>query len=439
MEAGIPLDEQFGLLNESTSSGFLPPQVEAQSYTHLGYLYRATDLNKAHQCFVRSMEIAQHQKDALSTIRAMDAIAFNCILQGEWDEAIKYLNGGIKLSKGATNFGLSSLLKHRGWAFANKGHLNSALDSIQQGLNLYRNHQDDGEVIRLTRRLAEIQDKQGRWAISNSLLQSLIRKDEELGRIESKANDVGLLGISYLKQGKYEDAKSCLLQAIPSAHLDFKPIAFNALGEVQFRLENLDEARVCFESVMRLSRGNHHHIAKSSLGLLEVNLLRANLDDAKSDAVQIEFISKEHDYNDHLALLLRIQAHIAWDGKYMNGVVGLIPRSTSTNTPLSMPCAITAFCWTRYFRGVYKGHPYAPSFRTAWNAARKGGGCSSPCATGGERRSYNIGTPVLDTISTLFPEGIPLIEAERIAREREPGDSSPQKSVVEQIEQALAR
>jgi len=46
-------------------------------------------------------------------------------------------------------------------------------------------------------------------------------------------------------------------------------------------------------------------------------------------------------------------------------------------------------------------------------------------------------TPRPDTISPL-PEGIALLEAERIAREREPGDGSLQKSVVEQIENALA-
>jgi hypothetical protein len=42
-----------------------------------------------------------------------------------------------------------------------------------------------------------------------------------------------------------------------------------------------------------------------------------------------------------------------------------------------------------------------------------------------------------DTISPI-PEGIPLLEAEHIARSREPGDGSPQKSVVEQINAALA-
>ena len=48
----------------------------------------------------------------------------------------------------------------------------------------------------------------------------------------------------------------------------------------------------------------------------------------------------------------------------------------------------------------------------------------------------DISTPHPDTISPI-PEGIPLLEAERIARECEPGDGSPQKSAVEKIEEAF--
>lgn len=49
----------------------------------------------------------------------------------------------------------------------------------------------------------------------------------------------------------------------------------------------------------------------------------------------------------------------------------------------------------------------------------------------------DIGTPRPDTISPI-PEGLPLLEAERMARQREPGDGSPQKSVLEQFNTALA-
>jgi hypothetical protein len=49
----------------------------------------------------------------------------------------------------------------------------------------------------------------------------------------------------------------------------------------------------------------------------------------------------------------------------------------------------------------------------------------------------DIGSPRPDTISPIL-EGIPLMEAERIAREREPGDGSPQKAVIDQVETALS-
>ena len=48
----------------------------------------------------------------------------------------------------------------------------------------------------------------------------------------------------------------------------------------------------------------------------------------------------------------------------------------------------------------------------------------------------DVGTPRPDTISPI-PEGILLLEAERIAREREPGDGTLQKTVLEHIAIAL--
>ena len=48
----------------------------------------------------------------------------------------------------------------------------------------------------------------------------------------------------------------------------------------------------------------------------------------------------------------------------------------------------------------------------------------------------DVGTPRPDTISPI-PENIALLEAEKIAREREPGDGTKQRWVVEQIEAAM--
>jgi hypothetical protein len=50
----------------------------------------------------------------------------------------------------------------------------------------------------------------------------------------------------------------------------------------------------------------------------------------------------------------------------------------------------------------------------------------------------DVGAPRPDTISPLL-EGIPLMEAEKIAREREPGDVSLQRTVEEQIVAVINR
>jgi hypothetical protein len=49
----------------------------------------------------------------------------------------------------------------------------------------------------------------------------------------------------------------------------------------------------------------------------------------------------------------------------------------------------------------------------------------------------DIGVPRLDTVSHI-PEAISLIEAEKITRNREPGDGSQQRDLIEQINAALA-
>ena len=48
----------------------------------------------------------------------------------------------------------------------------------------------------------------------------------------------------------------------------------------------------------------------------------------------------------------------------------------------------------------------------------------------------DVGVPRHDTISPI-PEGILLLEAEKLAREREAGDGSMQRSVTEQLETVI--
>ncbi|NIO71187.1 MAG: hypothetical protein GTN71_19680 [Anaerolineae bacterium] len=142
------------------------------------------------------------------------------------------------------------------------------------------------------------------------------------------------------------------------------------------------------------------------------------------------------EHYDHLAQLHLIQGHIAWNGRLRD--------------------------WDTSFDAVLGYYQHALIYALRYNRflldeVLWGGGVATPlrpiiphCLEQGEegRRMLialrdwwqtginDIGTPRPDTISPI-PEGIPLLEAEQIAREREPGDGSPQKTVIEQIEAAL--
>ncbi|MGD9099819.1 MAG: hypothetical protein PVF45_05010, partial [Anaerolineae bacterium] len=151
-------------------------------------------------------------------------------------------------------------------------------------------------------------------------------------------------------------------------------------------------------------------------------------------ADEAERLAQQREYNDHLAALHLTQGHIAWEGHipawgegfdaalyyYQRALIYALRHNRflldevlwggGITTPLR---PIIPHCLER----GEEGHQMLVALRDWWQAGLN-----------------DVGTPRPDTISPI-PEGIPLLEAERIARQREPGDGSPQVSVMEKIEQ----
>lgn len=173
---------------------------------------------------------------------------------------------------------------------------------------------------------------------------------------------------------------------------------------------------------------------------------------------EAEQLAQQYEYNDHLASLRLTQGHIAWE----NTPSPQPPPSEGegADSPLS-PLGRGAGGEGR-FDAALRFYQHALIYALRYNRflldeVLWGGGVATPlrpiiphCLERGEegrRRlaalrdwwrtgTNDIGTPRPDTISPI-PEGIPLLEAERMAREREPGDGSPQKIVIGRIEAAL--
>jgi hypothetical protein len=158
-------------------------------------------------------------------------------------------------------------------------------------------------------------------------------------------------------------------------------------------------------------------------------------------------IAHLHEFNDHLATLYLIQGHIAWNG--LPSLSARLPDRKEICGKSDFEAAmilyqhalIHALRYNRFVLDQALGgsricavpHPIIPHCLERGKEGRK---MLAILRDWWQSGNNDIGVPRPDTISPI-PEGVPLVEAEIIAREREPGDGSPQRTVLEQISIAL--
>lgn len=151
---------------------------------------------------------------------------------------------------------------------------------------------------------------------------------------------------------------------------------------------------------------------------------------------EAEQLAQQYEYNDHLASLRLTQAHIAWEGKAPSWENGFDAALSYYQQALIYALRYNRFLLDEVLSGRPQGTPLHPIIPHCLERGKEGRRKLTALRDWWQTGVNDIGTPRPDTISPI-PEGIQLLEAERIAREREPGDGSPQKSVLEQIEAAL--
>ncbi len=111
-------------------------------------------------------------------------------------------------------------------------------------------------------------------------------------------------------------------------------------------------------------------------------------------------------------------------------------RTTNVGQALQRALRYNRFLLDEVLSGRPQGSPLQPIVPQCLEHGEEGQQMLTALRDWWKTGVNDIGTPRPDTISPI-PEGIPLLEAERIVREHEPGDGSPQKSVIQQIEAAM--
>lgn len=255
---------------------------------------------------------------------------------------------------------------------------------------------------------------------------------------------LSFLGIACYKCGEIKKAEDNLLRAMDvgqrlRAHLDYVPLYTGMLYETTLRF---DKAEFYFNiAKAEAHRIDRHYYESSSLtGLVRVKHAQGNYEAIPPLQAEAEQLAQLYEYNDHLASLRLTKGHVVWEG--IGEVVSPIQQGENIS-PLQQyqRALIYALRFNRFLldevlSGRPQGTPLRPIIPYCLERGEKGQQMLIALRDWWQTGINDIGTSHPDTISPI-PEGIPLLEAERIAREREPGDGSLQKSVVEQIEVAL--
>lgn len=186
--------------------------------------------------------------------------------------------------------------------------------------------------------------------------------------------------------------------------------------------------------------GRRYFECRALTGLTRVKHAQGDYTAIPPLLAEAEALAQQYEYNDHLASLRLTHGHMAWEealstdvGSGLNGFDGALDRYRQA--------LIYALGYNRFLLDevLWSGGvctPLRPIIPHCLERGEEGQRMLAALRDWWKTGVNDIGTPRPDTISPL-PEGVPLLEAERIAREREPGDGSRQKTVLERIEEPL--
>ncbi len=247
--------------------------------------------------------------------------------------------------------------------------------------------------------------------------------------------------IMLIRQGLHQEAASYLNKSLSISHTWKYRLAdievFYWLGQLSEIQNDLNEASNHYQMGLEYSWvGRYYFIGGSLCGLLRVKCAQQQYDALPPFLAEAEQLAQQHEYNDHLASLRLTQGHIAWDGHIEDWGSGFEAALGYYKQALIYALRFNRFLLDEALSGRERGTPLRPIIPHCLERGEEGRKMLEALAEWWG--TNDVGTPRPDTISPIKEE-MPLLKAERKARDLEPGDGSPQRTILEQIKSALSK
>lgn len=374
---------------------------------------------------------------ALQSIKALSA------LRGDWPRMYSAQKQGLNMLPKQYRYSTlyAELIASWSPAWAWTGRYAEAEQNTREGLAI-AHKMGQVDIQKYLRDLGLVLALQGKFQEADVYLQKCAGLSISLGRSEF---DKTILwrweAICWLREGKPELARETLTKVISifekDAYIPAMGETLTWLGLACEIAHQLHIALDCYKKSLHF-RGRRYFECGALAGLVRVKHALGEYAAIPLLLAEAEALAQQYEYNDHLASLRLTQGHIAWEGNAPFWENGFEAALHYYQQALIYALRYNRFLLDEVLSGRPQGTPLRPIIPECLKRGNEGRRMLIALRDWWQTGVNDIGTPRPDTISPI-PEGIPLLEAERIAREREPGDGSPQRSVVEQIENALAK
>lgn len=309
-------------------------------------------------------------------------------------------------------------------------------------IEIIRSLQDLEPLCVKTRDLALCVGSQGKCVEAESLIEEslfLAQSLDSMGEIQVFVA-LGMYGIICFKCGKLDKAEEYLTQAMRvgqklHVHVDAVPLYLATLYVV---LKRFDKAEYFYQYSLTEAQqiGRTFYKCGALTGLTNFRYIQNDYTAIPPLWTEAQQLAQQYEYNDYHTSLNLTKGHITSDGLIPEWEGGFDSALHYYQHTLIHALRYNRFLLDEALSGQEHGTPLQPIIPHCLQRGEEGQRMLLSLRDWWQSGINDIGSPRPDTISPI-PEGIPLLEAERIARHREPGDGSPQKDVLEQINAAL--
>jgi tetratricopeptide (TPR) repeat protein len=398
--------------------------------------HRLGDIDTALDYFTQALNIFQDRGDIYGESTVLGSILDSHAVRGDLRRMLDAQTQGLSLlsdknrhSAAYVHF-LSSWACMRTWA----GRYRSTEDDVNIGLSILKNF---GDVLLLHRNEMELGLAQG--------MQGKIKEAEYTFNQSSYNNlterkEGGFLtfrGIALLKCGNLEKADEYLKTGWEltreSKKLRYFPENLYWIGMLWETKANLEQSENWYYQCLDFrDTGRRYFECAALAGLIRVKHAQGDIVAIPSLLAEAERLAQQYEYNDHLASLRLTRGHLKADASEVS--------ETSEALGYYKQAMIYALRYNRFLldelvSGRPQGTPLRPIIPYCLECGEFGRRILLALQDWWQTGFNDIDVTRPDTISPI-PEGIPLLEAEMLARQREPGDGFVQKSILEQLEAA---